>query len=326
MGALVGFAALGVAASGCAGFLLGRDAIVAREKRCRMREALETHGPAGWPRALVWRLERGFVPLRPLAEVLLRRPLARKYATWGRQALEVRGLASSATAILTVALAGSGLLVGSGWLVAGSSVFGVALAGCFLVIAASSAKGDAERRACALRDEIPDALRSIGVCFRAGLSLMQTLWQTGSEMKGPLGELFISSARLLETGGTAAEALSVFRRRSDVSELAFVAVALEVQHMSGGSLASVLDAARESVEGEIELERSLRVQTAQAKLSARIVTVMPFVLVALFSLMSPGFLTPFLESVPGMLLLATALAMQIVGVCAVHRLLDVGAR
>ena len=48
------------------------------------------------------------------------------------------------------------------------------------------------------------------------------------------------------------------------SELAFIAVALDVQHASGGSLASVLDAARESVEGEIELERSLRVQTAQA--------------------------------------------------------------
>lgn len=249
-----------------------------------------------------------------------------KYVSWGRQALEARGLVPSAVSILTVALAGFGFLVGLGWLVAGSPVFGIALAGGCLVIAGSSARGDAERRACALRDEIPDALRSIGVCFRAGLSLMQTLRQTGSEMKGPLGELFLSSARLLETGGTATEALSVFRRRTDASELAFVAVALEVQHMSGGSLASVLDAARESVEGEIELERSLRVQTAQAKLSARIVTVMPFVLVALFSLMSPGFLTPFLESAPGMLLLATALAMQVAGVCAVHRLLDVNGR
>ncbi len=39
--------------------------------------------------------------------------------------------------------------------------------------------------------------------------------------------------------------------------------------------------------------------------------------------MSPGFLAPFFESLPGMLLLAAALAMQAVGVLAVHRLLDV---
>ena len=64
-------------------------------------------------------------------------------------------------------------------------------------------------------------------------------------------------------------------------------------------------------------------QTSQAKLSARIVTIMPFVLVGIFSLMSPGFLAPFFESLPGMLLLAAALAMQAVGVLAVHRLLDV---
>ena len=80
------------------------------------------------------------------------------------------------------------------------------------------------------------------------------------------------------------------------------------------------------MEGEIELARSLRVQTAQAKLSARIVTAMPFVLAALFSLMSPGFLGPFVESVPGMALLAMALAMQAAGVLMVQRMLDVDGR
>ena len=86
-------------------------------------------------------------------------------------------------------------------------------------------------------------------------------------------------------------------------QLAFVAVALDVQHQSGGSLAAVLDAARESVESEIDLARSLKEQTAQAQLSARIVTAMPFVLIALFSLMSPGSLSPFFESMAGMALL-----------------------
>lgn len=322
MDTLVGYAVVGVAASGGAGFLLARDLLAAHRRRRRAREALGS-AVGGWPGALAWRLKNGVAPLRPMAEALLRRPSVRRYAVWGREALGERGLAVSTTALLTVVLFASVLLVGVGWLAAGSPVFGLAVAGCALVAAGGFAKGDAERRACALRDEIPDALRSLGVCFRAGLSLMQTLRQTGSEMKGPLGEVFLSSARLLETGGTASEALAVFRRGGNASELAFAAVALDVQHASGGSLAHVLDAARESVEGEIELERSLRVQTAQAKLSARIVTVMPFVLVALFSLMSPGFLTPFFESVPGMLLLACALAMQVAGVMAVHRLLNV---
>lgn len=296
--------------------------MAAHWRRRHAREALEEGAPAGLPGVIAWRLKRGVPLLRPVAEALLRRAFVRKYLVWGQQALEERGLVVSAPSLLSAVLFAGVVMIGAGWAVAASPVFGAAVAGCAVVALGGCAKADAERRSCALRDEIPDALRSLGVCFRAGLSLAQTLRQTGGEMKGPLGEVFLASARVLDTGGTTAEALALFRQRSDAAELSFVAVALDVQHISGGSLASVLDAARESVEGEIELERSLRVQTAQAKLSARIVTAMPFVLVALFSLMSPGFLSPFFESVPGMLLLAAALAMQVAGVLAVHRLLN----
>ena len=72
-----------------------------------------------------------------------------------------------------------------------------------------------------------------------------------------------------------------------------------------------------------ELERSLHVQTAQARLSARIVSVMPFVLVALFSLVSEGFLEPFFNSAAGVALLLVALSMQAAGVLAVRRMLRV---
>lgn len=323
MDSFAGYALVGVISAAGVGFFVGSGWIARSARRARARASLEEAGPKGRYAEFVRRLRCGVPILRPLAEAMLRRPPVRRAVAQGRCFLEARGLDIPAVSLLTVALAGTAALFVSGWTIAGSPVFGVALAGCTLVVLVGRVKADAERRAYALRDEVPDALRSLGVCFRAGLSLMQTLRQTGTEMKGPLGELFLSSARLLETGATASEALTVFRRRSDASELAFIAVALDVQHASGGSLAHVLDAARESVEGEIELARALRVQTAQAKLSARIVTIMPFVLVGIFSLMSPGFLAPFFESVPGMLLLGVALVMQAAGVLAVHRLLDV---
>ena len=86
----------------------------------------------------------------------------------------------------------------------------------------------------------------------------------------------------------------------------------------------ILEAARQSVSDELELKRTLRTQTAQAKLSAQIVTVMPFALLAVFSLLSPGFLTPFFESPMGIALLAAALGMQAIGVSIVRKLLKVG--
>ena len=72
------------------------------------------------------------------------------------------------------------------------------------------------------------------------------------------------------------------------------------------------------------LAQAHKVQTAQAQLSARMVTFMPFVLVALVSLVSPGFLMPFFASFAGLALLAVAQVMQAAGVMLVHRMLDVG--
>lgn len=198
----------------------------------------------------------GVSGLRPVAEALLRREPVRRYVLWARMALEQRGYASTSDALLSLVLGACLALLVAGWVVAASPVFGAAVAGCALVALCAAVKSDAERREAALRDEIPDALRSLGVCFRAGLSLMQTLEQTGSEMKGPLGELFLSAALVLQTGGTASEALALFRQRADVPELAFVAVALDVQHQSGGSLAAVLDAGP-GVGGKRDRPRSL---------------------------------------------------------------------
>ena len=180
--------------------------------------------------------------------------------------------------------------------------------------------GDAQA---ALREAVPDALHAMGSCFQAGFSLLQTFQQLAGEIKGPLGKRFAACAHLLETGHGSSEALGALRAGGKRSELAFVAVALDVQHQAGGSMRPVLEAARETVEGELALRRALRVQTAQARLSARVVTVMPFALVAVFSLVSKGFLDPFLQSPLGLGLLGLACAMEVAGVLAVRRMLNV---
>ena len=84
-----------------------------------------------------------------------------------------------------------------------------------------------------------------------------------------------------------------------------------------------MEAARESVCDEIALKRTLRTQTAQAKLSAQIVTLMPFALIVLFSFISEGFLQPFFESLAGICLLSIALFMQFLGVFLVRKMLKV---
>ena len=238
-------------------------------------------------------------------------------------AAEGRGFAATEESVLSLVLAAM-LVVGvGGAALTAAPICGVALAFCVAAACAVCAKSSEDKRRERMREAVPDALRSMAVCFRSGQSLLQTMQQVGAATKGPVGALFQRAAHLLETGGSTREVLSVFQGRNSVPELAFVSVALDVQHQTGGSMERVLDAARETVEGELELTRSLRVQTAQAKLSARIVSVMPIVLVALFSLVSEDFLGPFFSSFAGMALLCIAVAMQVAGIVSVRHMLKV---
>ena len=211
-----------------------------------------------------------------------------------------------------------------GWLVTSSPVFGVMSATCVVLGLGIAAHQARERQLEEMRESVPDTLHAMSACFHAGYSLLQAFTHLAEETHGPLGLLFEKAAGDLQTGRTATEALERLREHAALPELAFVTAALEIQHQTGGSMQKILDSACESVEGELALQRSLRVQTAQARLSMRVVTVMPFVLIAVFSLISPGFLTPFFSSVLGLAIFCVAMGMQLAGVLIVRRLLDVG--
>ena len=292
---------------------------VARRLAKRPRSAAYSIGGeknrAGW---VSWLVRNGVGLMRPVARAVLHNARVRASVTNLLTAVEGIGFVATEESLLSLVLAAM-LIVGvGGAALAAAPICGVALALCVAAACAIYAK-----RRERMREVVPDALRSMAVCFRSGQSLLQTMQQVGAATKGPVGVLFQRAAHLLETGGSTREALSVFQGRNSVPELAFVSVALDVQHQTGGSMERVLDAARETVEGELELTRSLRVQTAQAKLSARIVSVMPIVLVALFSLVSEDFLGPFFSSFAGMALLCIAVAMQVAGIVSVRHMLKV---
>ncbi|MDO4501802.1 MAG: type II secretion system F family protein [Coriobacteriia bacterium] len=274
--------------------------------------------------ALARVLRHGVGPLRGPSALALRSGRVRDLADKAQLLLADRGMPASAESLASAGLAALGVVFVLGLALSGSPVGGVAAACLAVALAVALVNQRTDAQADALRESIPEALRSMEACFQSGFSLGQTLEQVSAETKGSLSELFGRAAHVLQAGGTSAQALDCLRHSSDLPELAFVSVALDVQHQTGGSMRRCLESAIDMVEGELALRRSLRVQTAQARLSARVVGVMPFALIAVFSLLSEGFLDPFFESAAGMAMLVVALTMQAAGVLLVRSLLKVG--
>lgn len=229
----------------------------------------------------------------------------------------------SEESIVASGILGASLSFVVAFLVSRSFLFGLIafigiLIGAFVI--AENKKSSAETQ---IREQIPEALRCMSSCARSGLSLLQTFEYVERETDGSLSRTFGACAMRLKMGESVSEATEILRSFRSIPELKFVCIALSVQHSTGGSLAVILEDARSSVMQELDLLRYLRVQTSQARLSASIVTVMPLILIGLFSLMSPDFMQPFFSSIAGFALLFVAVFMQAVGVLAVRRILDV---
>ena len=290
----------------------------------RRRVAMAAQGERLSLRGLAaWRLRNGFPFAFPAIRRLSRIPRVAQVLDEVVELVAARGMAASresAGSVVLVAVCLLGLAMGLG---TASPIAAFAVPLCAVAVLSAFAAASRDKRQEAVREAVPGALESMAACMGSGFTLLQTFSQVADETPGPLGETFARAAHTLEVGGSAEAALAELREGAHASELAFVAVALDVQHQSGGAMRQVLDAATDTVKGELALRRSLRVQTAQAKLSARVVVIMPFILVAAFSLASPDFLMPFFSSPFGYALLAAAIIMQVAGVVLVRRALAV---
>lgn len=174
-----------------------------------------------------------------------------------------------------------------------------------------------------LREQLPDALRGLGMCFMAGLSLEQSFDQTARECRAPLQSELRRTVDDLRTGFSIEESLDALDERLAMEEMGFVSVALEIQHRTGGSMREVLDSAADSMLASFDLSRSLEVQTSQARMSARIVSILPLALVLVLSVAMEGYLATFFSSPAGLFLLLSAVAMELLGIFAIRRILGI---
>ena len=312
MSALFAFAAAYAVA-----FLAG---LAARRKSAAMAAQGDAVSVGG---LVAWRLRNGFSLTLPVSRLLLKRDKVHAFAEELSFMCEQRGQAASPESVMSVIVVAACALALAIWCATKSVIGGFASALCAVCVLAVFVGNSRDKRREAIREQVPDAIDSMAACFGSGFTLLQTFKQVAEDTHGPLSKTFSRCSHMLEMGGSANQALSELREGAHASELAFVAVALDVQHQSGGAMKQVLDAATDTVKGELALRRALRVQTAQAKLSARVVVVMPFILVAAFSLATPDFLAPFFSSPLGYGMLALAIVMQVAGIMLVRRALAV---
>ena len=181
------------------------------------------------------------------------------------------------------------------------------------------------RRARALDAQLPDLLAAVASSLRAGHGLKHALLSIAESAPAPASEEFsrvISEARL---GWPLDQALLAMCDRMGSEDIGFLAAAVRVQSHVGGSLAGLFEMVSETIRQRQRHARRVRVLTATGRASATILTLLPFGLVALLTLINHSYLAPLLETGAGHVLVIGSLIWMSIGALCLHKIVAIKA-
>lgn len=197
------------------------------------------------------------------------------------------GLGAAGVRGLLVALCAAATL--AGLVVSGSPLGAVSGLGLALAAIPAWASTRERSRAAELARQVPEVFRSLAGALAAGNTLPQAISYVGAQGTGPLQREFARASLRVSCGASPTEALSELAGRTRAPGVALMVTALAVSARTGAPLQGLFMRSARLVERRFELERELAAKTAQVRLSARVVSAMPALMVAALSLLSPDF-------------------------------------
>ena len=158
----------------------------------------------------------------------------------------------------------------------------------------------------AFQAQLPDAIDMLVSAMKAGYSFQAAMNFIGEEMPAPLGPEFARFYDEQRLGIDVRSALLSLQTRVDSMDLKMFVTAVLVQRESGGNLGEVLANISDIMRERFALEGELVTLTAESRLSARILALLPLlVFIGMFAL-NPAFMRPMLQQTAGQLMLVLA--------------------
>ncbi len=179
------------------------------------------------------------------------------------------------------------------------------------------------RRLDKIEEQLPDAIDVIKRALRAGHPFNAAIKLVAEDMDQPIAHEFELTFSDLNYGNDVRRAmLGLLTRVPSVTVMALITSVL-VQRDTGGNLAEILDQIAKIVRSRFRFERRVRSLSAEGRMSAWVLALVPVGLVALLSVASPDYLPVLLKHPTGHKLLYGAGVLAVVGVLWIRRIIQI---
>ncbi len=171
----------------------------------------------------------------------------------------------------------------------------------------------AKRRAKAINEALPDALQQISGSMKAGSTFTSAMQAMVEEQKGPIGQEFSLLLREQRMGARMEEALDNLGERVQTEEMDLVISAALISQEVGGNLSEILSRLSTTIRKKLEMEGKVKALTSQGVMQGRVVTALPFLIIAALMGVEEKATQPLFTSLLGWTFLFAIIVLQIMG-------------
>src|SRR5690606_22192523 len=160
---------------------------------------------------------------------------------------------------------------------------------------------------------LPDTLQLLASTLRAGYSLMQGVEAVSQEVSEPIGRELrrvVTEARL---GRPLEESMQGVAERMGSGDFEWAVMAIRIQREVGGTLPELLVTVADTMTERERLRRDVNALTAEGKVSAIVLGLLPLGIGIFIMGANPGYMDPLFEETMGRIMLFGALILMGVG-------------
>ncbi len=180
-----------------------------------------------------------------------------------------------------------------------------------------------ERRQARFMEQLPQTLQLLSGTLRAGYGLLQGIDTIVKETEDPMSSEFqrvLTEARL---GLPLEDSLDAMADRVESEDFRWVVVAMNIQRQVGGNLAELLETVSETLRGREQVQRQIKVLSAEGKLSAIVLIALPFVILGYMLVVNPAYLMTLFTHIFGLAMVGGAGLLMIVGIFWIRRMIQI---
>jgi tight adherence protein B len=179
------------------------------------------------------------------------------------------------------------------------------------------------KRLAAFQSQLPDAIDMLVSAMRAGYSFQAAMRFISEEVADPLGPEFARFYDEQRLGVDVRSALTALQERIESMDLKMFVTAVLVQRESGGNLSEVLANISDIMRERFAMQGEIDTLTAESRLSARILGVLPILVFIGITIVNPAFMRPMLQQPVGRFMLAIAAVSVLLGYLVMMSIADI---